>query len=478
MNSENLTSITTEDVRDMLGQIIENNVPIRRLKKDGSFGFIPPEDFDLYLKKQDMTFYIDPENLSRLKSGAIFAAQPKAAAVVSQNDICEVTDLDVEPFEPDRAFIERIEKARNMSFIERIAFMKEGNNRLKAFAAEGHKFDAAAIDSTGKIFADTLCVNKVSFQENLENPHSPDAMKQLVAESYDMVDNLLLMLVKGKATFSGLAALDYIQTGSNSLDHMNRILIRFISFLFFYNSYFQKNSNEIKKFRARFKDRYADYYNKITNGSQKLSLEIVFKDGLAPVKNRSTFIEYAMTGLMHDIGKMPTVDYHDGDEKYDVSKARRHVFDGYNMLVMSKQFGWSTVASVLLHHDYYGAPYGYRQLVTFQKRFPDRRKEQRDVSVTTYFMSYNILDVAYNNSMAYFPIKVLEMLDVFDAMTDNKKRYRAKNYTPEGALREMRNQFLEGAYVGLDPILYNIFVDFLHTSGLVIDPGEVDLLKI
>jgi hypothetical protein len=34
-------------------------------------------------------------------------------------------------------------------------------------------------------------------------------------------------------------------------------------------------------------------------------------------------------------------------------------------------------------------------------------------------LSKNIMDVVYGNSLSYFPSKILELLDVFDAMTDH-----------------------------------------------------------
>ena len=79
-----------------------------------------------------------------------------------------------------------------------------------------------------------------------------------------------------------------------------------------------------------------------------------------------------MGGLMHDIGKLPHISYHDGDSGYDVKKASRHVFDSYNMLLESNELTWGVVATGLLHHDYYGASFGYDQLNTLTKKYEER----------------------------------------------------------------------------------------------------------
>lgn len=49
---------------------------------------------------------------------------------------------------------------------------------------------------------------------------------------------------------------------------------------------------------------------------------------------------------------------------------------------------------------------------------------------------------------------------------------------PEQALEEIRSEFLEKKHLGVDPVLFNIFVDFLKTSGVVIDPAFISRVKI
>ncbi|HON78234.1 MAG TPA: hypothetical protein PK544_07060 [Spirochaetota bacterium] len=477
---EELLKVSTDIVRQHLEFIIAAGLPIRRKKKDGSFGFVPPKDFDIYLKDREMEFYLDHDSFQQLQdqitnTEKTVERETPAASVSSTTPAVENTGPSSRV---DTVFENRLAVAREMDIIERIQSLMNHNHKLKEYTIEGKRFDADMMDETGKMFAENMCISKVTLEENIEKGIDQGHIKKMVSESFAMIDNLISLLSRGKATYSDLARLHHIQTQSVTLNHMNRILIRYISFLFFYNSYFQKYSNNVKRFRAEFDKRFYPYYNKLFRGSQKISLEIVYKGGITPVRERSSFIDFAMGGFIHDIGKLPQVDYHDGGEGYDPKKARRHVFESYNMLIESKEFNTGIVSTGLLHHDYYGAPYGYRQLGTFQSRFEERRGSKRDTSPTKYCISYNINDVGYGNTLSYFPNKILEIIDVYDAMTDSEKKYRSKPMTPGEALTLIRKDFLEGDYLGIDPILFDIFADFLHESGVIRNPDFIKEIKI
>lgn len=471
MKDDDFVILATDEVRKILPVIISKELPIRRLRANGSYGFIPPADFDNYLKDRDMRFFIDRaaydlEVVPYIKMvehpGPIVSERAAPASNESWHDT---------------EFENRYAATKQMNHEERLGEMVRHNHEIEKCISDGKGF-TQSVESAERVISDALCINKVTLEENLTSPLPANTLSILIRETQNLIDNMITMIAKGQSSFADLAKLDSIQSGSGTLNHMNRILIRFIAFLFFYNSYFQKNSNEIKKYRAYFQSRFHPYYDKITKGSQRLSLEVAFKDGIMPVRERATFIEYCMGGFLHDVGKMPVIAYHDSHEGFDPSRARRHVFDSYNMLVQSKLFSWGIVSCGLLHHDYYNASFGYRQNATFKSRFKDRRERSRDTAFTRYFVSYNVLDVAYDNAYSYFPNKVMEILDVYDAMTDKDKKYRTKVFEPEEAIEEMRKCYLNGDELGFDPILFNIFVDFLKASKVFQDSGFAERIKV
>jgi hypothetical protein len=256
------------------------------------------------------------------------------------------------------------------------------------------------------------------------------------------------------------------------------MLIRVISFLTYYNEYFTTHSIDVKRIRSRFKESFYPFYTLLFKEPQNVNLEIVFKGGMSPVSDRKIFLEYALGGFFHDLGKIPEIEYHDSDEGFIPVKARRHVFDGYNLLLQSGRFPLGTVAIGLLHHDYYNASYGYRQRDTLARKF-DRRKMDRSDSIRTkYCMSHNVMDVAYGIALSYFPSKILEILDLYDAMTDPDKNYRKSAKSPDEALDEMKKSYITTGAPGIDPILFNIFIDFIKDSKIIIDSRFADLLKI
>ena len=68
-------------------------------------------------------------------------------------------------------------------------------------------------------------------------------------------------------------------------------------------------------------------------------------------------------------------------------------------------------------------------------------------------------------ALAYFPAKVLEIIDVYDSVTDPHRVYR-KAMLPEDALIMMREQFIE-KHLKIDPILFHIFELFIKEQQAV-----------
>jgi HD-GYP domain-containing protein (c-di-GMP phosphodiesterase class II) len=63
-------------------------------------------------------------------------------------------------------------------------------------------------------------------------------------------------------------------------------------------------------------------------------------------------------------------------------------------------------------------------------------------------------------ALAYFPAKVLEIIDVYDSVTDPHRVYR-KAMLPEEALAMMRSEFIE-KHRKIDLIIFDIFCAFIR----------------
>ncbi len=477
IENKNFIKLNHAETRKLLPVIIENGIPLMRKKKDGTYSYIPSSDLDQYLKNLEIDLYIEDAVYNRYKSINIdftFDSQTEQYHSGMEGAETELSDS----FKTDSVFKAKLNASSEMDMMERVQSVMNSNYQLKALIENNSRFDSETASELADAFSRILCVSKAALQENVTKPVSEDKMIKLINETEFAVENLITLLSNGKSSYADLAKLEFIQTGSSTLNHMNRMLIRIVSFLFFYNEYFDKHSNDIKRIRGHFKEKFHGHYSKLFTDPQSINLEIVFKGGISPIDDKKTFLEYALGGFFHDIGKLPAIEYHDGDEGFVAIKARRHVFDTYNMLLQSGRFSLGLVAMGLLHHDYYNAPYGYRQRETLIKKFDKRKMDRSDSIRTKYCMSHNIKDVAYGIALSYFPGKVLEILDIYDAMTDPDKNYKQGCLNPYEALVEMKKQYIENKQPGIDPILFNIFVDFLKAGEVLNDSNTVDAFKV
>lgn len=73
-------------------------------------------------------------------------------------------------------------------------------------------------------------------------------------------------------------------------------------------------------------------------------------------------------------------------------------------------------------------------------------------------MSFTMEPMIKFNALAYFPAKVMEIVDVFDALTDPNRKYR-KPLSSDEALDFMQRQFIDEE-LKLDPILFDLFRTF------------------
>ncbi len=470
---EGLISLNKSEVKKDLDDIILSNTPLYRLKKDGSKVIVPVDKLDTYLGEQgpDILFYLEEDWRKHIPKTRRADRREKESTLeeIPRADSCNIHD-------EDTAYSDRLMDVSRMSLEERKQNILKNVMVLNNLSSRHARFNAETLTETVDAFTETLCINKTSLEENIEKPLDESFMKDIVTKTHMMVNSLINMLEKGKTSFKEMAQLDHVQTGSNTLNHMNRMLIRFISFLFYYNKYFQ--TDRIKRVRSNFEKKYHSYYNKVVRGEQKVNLEIVFKGGVHPIESKSRFLEFCVGALIHDLGKVPKIMYHDSGEGYNFKTARMHVFDSYNMILKSKSFTLAEATMGLLHHEYYGAPYGYNQTETLREKMQHRVKKQKVEMATKFFITYDLDDLLTGSAFAFFPNKLMELIDVYDSLTDKEKKYRAKENTPREAVTIIRNEFLEGAHLGIDPVLYDIFVDFLQESGIIMDYEEIEYLKL
>ena len=71
MDQTAFVSVSSSNIQRILPKIIQLNIPLRRKRNDGTFSYIPPKEYDQYLKDKKMTFYLDSKSIKKLKQGIV-----------------------------------------------------------------------------------------------------------------------------------------------------------------------------------------------------------------------------------------------------------------------------------------------------------------------------------------------------------------------------------------------------------------------
>jgi hypothetical protein len=237
---------------------------------------------------------------------------------------------------------------------------------------------------------------------------------------------------------------------------MTRVYLNGIAFLSFYNN-LVSTSSAIQKLRISFAAKYRKLYYKLLVHMRMddISLEHVFFGGMRAIPPELYF-KWAVGFLIHDIGKAAAVEYHEGEESYNRNIVIDHVKQGYKSIVTKTNYPKEACLITGYHHEYYGDPNGYGYFRTYLEQYQKANPKVKQ----DYCITYDLAPMVDCQALAYFPAKVLEIIDVYDSVTDPHRVYR-KAMTPQEALIMMREEFII-KHVKLDPILFDIYAMFIN----------------
>jgi len=243
------------------------------------------------------------------------------------------------------------------------------------------------------------------------------------------------------------------------VQHMTRVYLNGIAFLAYYNG-FVSNRAAIINMRKTLNAKYRQYYQNLLPNIDidDIVLERVFQKGMIAIPPE-LFIKWAVGFLIHDIGKAENVQYHENETSYERSIVIEHVKVGYNSIISKTNYPKEASLIIGYHHEYYGNPDGYgyyrEHLEHYQKVNPQVRPE--------YCITFDLDSILDCHALAYFPAKILEIVDVFDSLTDPNRVYR-KALTAEMALSMMREEFIT-KNLKIDPLLFELFVSFIRRNN-------------
>jgi hypothetical protein len=454
---ENLEKITLREIHKHHDDIHRAGVPVWRENAQGNMVILRDEMLNQLFEKGawDRVFYIQKGWEARIPEEEKQAKVPEPSPPPSEESPATLEDDQMEePRETgdgtalNRMFQDRMDKFSSQTHEEKTRVMDKNIDRIRSHIENPEALPQDIIKECIKIVTDFFMINLTSVRSHETEELNDEQMADIVSRTESFIDEIITLLRKENLSYRDLNLIEKMSIKSPTFDHISKVFLRFILFGFFFDSFFRDGRIDriLNNLAA-----YEKYYDRIQQKTHALKLS---DTGIKRIR-KTEMKRYALGVLLHDVGKFLHIDYHEGNMPYSREKVVGHAALGYNMLVKSRVIPQDMAAMSALHHEYYGHPSGYG---VSKFLFPVVREKMKASSpyFPTY-MSMNFEDVKNARSMAFLPAKMLEIHDVFDGLT-NKSRPNPKSIGE--AINIMRQEMIEEA-TKLDPILFDIFVEFM-----------------
>ncbi len=245
---------------------------------------------------------------------------------------------------------------------------------------------------------------------------------------------------------------------TNVIAHTNRVFVMYSEFLYFYNNEFNFRGLATRT-RVDFKEKFAKYYSRIMEKfnpkrSAIGAMGVVCKNGMRSLKTEEMKL-FALGTYWHDIVKVYYINYCLTKKSTDIEKAQAHVFNGYYLINNSRENPKEVSSTIAYHHEYFGHGYGL-----FTEAYKTALESNKNIDIQ-YIVTYDYKDIENMEAIAYFPSKLLEIVDLYDFLRYDTSGGESKYKSANLALDYMREEFLE-KNVKLDPMLFNLFIKYLR----------------
>ncbi|MEI0605406.1 HD domain-containing protein [Brachyspira pulli] len=462
--------LTVKDLKSIKDQLISHNIPLFRVDKEKNLIAFPTEQLSLIIdneKYNNLKLYI-PKNF------AVFIDEFKS---ITQTDSSTSSNQAAAPYvfrtpkESEKEMGKRISEISKMTYREKVSTIETYNKELKQIVVDEeqgiNKNTAQQIVNVGN---DVGLIAKVTMFESIQKIKGEEITQEqakienqeITETTTNLVTTIVDMLSKNTETQKVFDELRNYSDGG-VMSHSNRVFISYVNFMAFYNNLINRR-HLVHKIRTSYTNKYKKFYEQVEAVFSKdnicknlATVEDCIDKGIKIIEDREMNL-YSVGALLHDIGKVKDLDYFEGANGRDYERIKKHLFNSYALVSQTSEYPLEVILTVALHHEYYGLGYGpydhlYKLKLAKHPSFQIKR-----------IMTYDAKTIDECEAFAYFPAKMLEIIDVYDALIDPARKYRGgKTFTPEEALNIMREDFIE-KHVKLDPILYDVFVEFLSNS--------------
>jgi HD-GYP domain-containing protein (c-di-GMP phosphodiesterase class II) len=377
-------------------------------------------------------------------------------APASDKEEVEELEEELEELEVVKGYGNEYSAFSGMTKEKKLEWINSGRQKLNSLITQRPRDMNSVIGTLVETTKDAAVINYIILEEAIElgDDEAKEYTQGIVDSTHEMVKSSAQLM---KENFLNDELMNTLVEKSNGtiLQHMTRVYLNGVAFLSYYNN-LVTTSSTIQRLRLSFAEKYRSFYHSLLPHlePENIVLERAFLGGMRAIPP-DLFNKWAVGFLIHDIGKASDVEYHEGEASYNREIVTEHVKYGYQSII--KKTNYPVEASLITgyHHEYYGAPDGYGYFRSYLQQYKNSNPDAKQ----DYCMTYELEPMLDYGALAYFPAKILEIIDVFDSLTDPKRIYR-KALKPAEALKMMHEEFIEKHHK-IDVILFDIFVSFI-----------------
>ena len=445
-------------VKKYIEIIIKEDIPIlcvnrgARSKRTMPFKALYGNNNSFWKQGGNWEYYLSGDDYAKLRE----------LVAANQNDLkVEYSAANEEKAQPQKpapvqGFGSDLEEIAVLSDEEKIQKIENDNDRLKKLLDQKHAKPEVVAEALVETTRDAALINHTVLVDamRLGDDEAKKLTQNLVNSTHEMVKTSTHLISEDIFNDDMMNTLVEKSNGT-TVQHMTRVYLNGIAFLAYYNR-LVSSSSIINKLRISFADRYRAFYRALLPHipAEDLHLENVFYKGMRNIPP-DFFSSWAVGFLIHDIGKASAVEYHEGEAAYNRDIVVEHVKVGYTSVMNKTNYPREAGLITGYHHEYYGDDSGYG----YFRSYLDQYKKINPAAKQDYCITYELEPMLDFQAHAYFPAKILEIIDIYDSVTDPNRKYH-EAMTPGAALTMMREEFIV-KHRKIDMILFDIFAAFI-----------------
>ena len=436
----------------------ENVTVICVSRKTGNNKYMPframyDNNRQFWLQNETWEYFLSNEDFAKVKNTVSKPEFHQETQKTDNSPVSRETDKNL----PDQSFGREYETIAAMTEPERIQHLTEDKNRLISLIAQKPRKEQLVTEALVETAQDAMLHNHAVLKDAmlLSGDEAKKQTQQLVDSTRDLV-KASAQLISANIFNDELMNTLVSKSNGTTIQHMTRVYLNGLAFLSYYNDQVS-SSSIINKLRISIDKKHRSFYHSLLPHihPEHITLEKIFLGGMRAI-TENDFYNWATGFLIHDIGKAAAVEYHEGESAYDRDIVVEHVKIGYTSVINKTNYPREAALITGYHHEYYGDPAGYG----YFRSYLDDYKKANPLAKQNACITYDLEPMLDFEALSYFPAKVLEIIDVFDSVTDpNRKYHKAMN--TEEAVTMMQEEFVRKHHK-IDLILFEIFSKFIQ----------------